>query len=132
MWNLEQNAGAIAGLRIASAGAPVRKIEQNLNSLAYDVVALVAANVGHESDPAGVVLLRGMVQALGGGRAIRFFNASSWALRPLQRGTGLCGSGVMGRFRISCSVSLVLEWDFRKGYGGSSRTLRLRNTLSTS
>jgi len=73
MWNLEQNASAIAGFGIAPAGAAVRKIQQNLNSLTYDVVAFVAANVGHESNPAGIVFLRGMVQALGRGRATGFF-----------------------------------------------------------
>ena len=72
MWDLEQNAGAIAGFGIASAGAAVRQIEQHLDSLFYNFVAFVAANVGHESDSAGVVLLRRMVQPLGGWRAIRF------------------------------------------------------------
>ncbi len=78
MWDLEKNAGAIAGLGIASAGAAVRQVEQHLDSLAYDFVAFVAANVGHKSDPAGVVLLRRVVQTLGGWRSIRvFLDASS-------------------------------------------------------
>ena len=73
MWDLEQNAGAVARLGIASAGSAVRQIEQHLDSLAYDFVTLVAANIGHESDSAGIVLLRRMVEALSGGRAIRIF-----------------------------------------------------------
>src|ERR1019366_10265725 len=73
VWDLEENAGAIAGLGIASAGPAVRKVEQHPDSLAYDVVTLVAAHAGYESDPAGVVLLRRMVQTLGERRTIRFF-----------------------------------------------------------
>jgi hypothetical protein len=73
MWDLEQNAGAVARLGIASAGSAVRQIEQHLDSLAYDFVTLVAAHIGHESDSAGIVLLRRMVEALSGGRAHRIF-----------------------------------------------------------
>jgi hypothetical protein len=69
MWNLEQNAGPIAGLGIAPTGPAVREVEQNLDSLGYDFVTLMSANVGHEADPAGVVFLCRMVQALGAGRA---------------------------------------------------------------
>ena len=57
--NLDQNAGAIAGFRIAAAGAAMRQVEQNLNSLADDVVTFLAADAGDEADPAGVVLVRG-------------------------------------------------------------------------
>jgi len=39
----------------------MRQVEQHLDSLAYDFVALVAADVGHESNPTGIVLLRRMV-----------------------------------------------------------------------
>jgi hypothetical protein len=72
MRDLEQNAGAIAGLGIASAGPAVRKVEQHPDSLTYDSVTFVAADAGHESDPAGVVFLRGMVQPLSGRRSIGF------------------------------------------------------------
>src|SRR6266849_4992046 len=73
MWDLQENAGAVARLGIASAGPAVRQVEQHLDSLAYDFVTFMAANVGHESDPAGIVLLRRMVQTLSGRRTIRFF-----------------------------------------------------------
>src|SRR5260370_18017865 len=74
VWDLEENSGAIAGFRIASAGTAVRQVEQHLDSLAYDVVTFVAADAGHESDPAGVVLLRRMVHTLSRRRPIRFFS----------------------------------------------------------
>jgi hypothetical protein len=72
MGDLEENAGTIAGLGIASARPAVREVEQYLDSLTYNFVALVSANVGDESDSARVVFLRRMVQALSGRRSIRF------------------------------------------------------------
>src|SRR5208282_5779209 len=100
VWDLEENAGAIAGLGIASAGPAVRQVEQHLDSLAYDVVTFMAADVGYESNAARVVLLRRMVQALGGRSTIRFFFT--------RRHGHVCSIGVvcgaLGRFRISCST----------------------------
>jgi hypothetical protein len=72
VWDLEENAGAIAGLGIASASPAVGEVEQYLDSLTYDFVTLVAANVGHESNAASVVLLGRMVQPLSGRMSIRF------------------------------------------------------------
>jgi hypothetical protein len=59
VWNLDQDAGAVTGLRIAAAGSAVRQVQKNLDSLFNDVVALVAADAGDKPDPAGVVLVRG-------------------------------------------------------------------------
>src|SRR6266852_988860 len=115
VWDLEENARAIAGFRIASAGPAMRQVEQHLDAFAYDVVTFVAADAGHESDPAGVVLLRRMVQTLSGRRAIRFFQTRRHGHR-LRRTPPL-------------PVRLFLSWDFaRKGVRGC-RALRLRNTL---
>src|SRR5216683_4133497 len=106
VWDLEENARAIAGFRIASAGPAMRQVEQHLDSLAYDVVTFVAADAGHESDPAGVVLLRRMVQTLSGRRAIRFFQT--------------CRHGHRLRRTPPLPVRLFLSWDFaRKGCGGA-------------
>jgi hypothetical protein len=66
MWDLQENAGAVARLGIAPARPAVRQVEQHLDSFAYDFVAFVAANIGHEPDPAGIVLLRRMVETLPG------------------------------------------------------------------
>ena len=62
--NLDQNAGAVAGLRIAAAGAPVRQIDQNLNALEDDIVRLVPGNIGHKTDAASIVFLLGIIEAL--------------------------------------------------------------------
>ncbi len=72
MRNLEENAGSVAGLRIASASPAMRQVEQHLDALLYDVMAFVAANIGYEANSTGIVLLRGVVQTLGGRRSIRF------------------------------------------------------------
>jgi hypothetical protein len=105
VWDLEENAGAVAGLRIASAGPAVSQVEQHLDSLVYDVVTFVAANVSYESDPAGVMLLRRMIQTLGGGSTIRFF--------PTRRHRHLL------RHTPPLADQLFLSGNFaRKGYGG--------------
>jgi hypothetical protein len=61
VWDLEENAGAVAGLGIAPAGSAVRQVQQNLDSFGYDVVALMASYVRYKSNTAGVMLLRRMV-----------------------------------------------------------------------
>ena len=71
--NLDQDAGAVAGFRIAAAGAAMRQVEQNLNSLADDVVALMAADAGDKPDAASVVLVRRVVETL------RRQEASHWS-----------------------------------------------------
>ena len=66
VWDLDQNAGAVAGLGIASASAAMRQVEQHLNSLAYNVVTFVATDAGDKSDATGVMLLRRVVETLSG------------------------------------------------------------------
>jgi hypothetical protein len=64
MRNLNENAGAIARLRIAPASATVCEVEQHLDSLADNLVTFLPADAGDEPDPTGIVLLRGIVQTL--------------------------------------------------------------------
>ncbi len=59
--DLNENAGAVARLGIATAGAAMRQIDEDLQALKDNVVRLFARNVDHESDPAGIVLVRGIV-----------------------------------------------------------------------
>ena len=104
MWNLDEDAGAVAGFWIAAAGAAMRQVQQHLNSLADDVVTFMAANAGDKADAAGVVLVRGIVETLRGGQAIfSGLDASSWT-----------SSGGLNSFRITCSSGLP-----REGDGGS-------------
>jgi hypothetical protein len=51
----------------------VSEVEENLDTLGDDVVTLMATDAGYETDAAGVMLVRGMIQTLGRGRAIRYF-----------------------------------------------------------
>ena len=64
MRDLDQNPGAVTRFRVASAGAAVRQINEDLNAFAYDFMGLLAIEVDHESHPAGVVLVTRIVEAL--------------------------------------------------------------------
>ncbi len=66
MRDLDQQAGAVAGHRIAAAGAAVRQVDQDLDALEDDVVRLFPFDVGHKADAAGVALAGGVIQALRG------------------------------------------------------------------
>ena len=62
--NLDQHAGAIAGFRIAAAGAAVRQVDENLDALDDDVVRFLALDVGDEADTAGIVFVARVVETL--------------------------------------------------------------------
>ena len=62
--NLNQDAGAVAGFRIAAAGAAMRQVDEDLQSLGDDVVRLLALDVDDEADTAGVVLVLRIVETL--------------------------------------------------------------------
>jgi len=89
-----------SSLGTASAGSAVRQVDQHLNPLAYDVVTLVAANVGDESDPASILLLRRMVQTLGGWWTVRFLS--------VHRHIDIRSMPELAAF-TAVSVSVVLE-----------------------
>jgi hypothetical protein len=55
--NLHQHAGAVAGERIAAAGAAMGEVAHHLEALLDDAVRLGALHVDHEADAAGVVLV---------------------------------------------------------------------------
>ncbi len=61
---MKQHAGAIACLRIAAAGAAVRKVDQDLDALLDDVMRLEALKVSHKADAAGVVFEARIVKTL--------------------------------------------------------------------
>ena len=64
MRDLNQDAGAIAGLGIASACSPVGEIYQDLNALLNYFVALLTPNAGDEPHSAGVMFVRRIVKTL--------------------------------------------------------------------
>ena len=63
--DLEEDARAVPRQRVRPARAAVRHARQDLEPQLDDVVAGLAAEVGHEAGPAGVVLERGVVEAAG-------------------------------------------------------------------
>ena len=65
--DLHQDAGAVAGVDLAARGSAVLEGAQRADALLDDVVAAQALHVHDEADPAGVVLLRRRVEALGAG-----------------------------------------------------------------
>src|SRR6185437_15427194 len=68
--NLDQDAGAVAGKRIAAAGAAMGQIDEDLDALPDDFVRLLTLEIDNEAHPAGVMLITRVVEpdALGGGR----------------------------------------------------------------
>jgi hypothetical protein len=64
--NLNQNASAIAGFRIAAAGAAMSQVDEDFNSLADNLVAFFAANAGYKANAARVMLVRRVVETLRG------------------------------------------------------------------
>ncbi len=88
MRHLDQDAGAIPGVGLGTAGAAVIQVLQDLDALSQDRIRTAALDVGDEAEAAGVLfelrvvepLLAGAHRAGGGGAA----RASS---------TDGCGSG---------------------------------------
>jgi len=64
MRNLQEHPGAIAGQRIAAASAPMSQVVQHPQTLEHDVVRPFALDADDEADAAGVMLVRGIIEAL--------------------------------------------------------------------
>ncbi len=62
--NLDQNARAVARLRIATACAAMRQINQDLDALQDDVVRFLPLDIGDKAHAAGVMLILGTVKPL--------------------------------------------------------------------
>ena len=68
--NLNEDAGAVAGLRVAARGAAMGEVDEHLEALADDFVALFAPDVRDQPHAAGVVLIPWMIKALRLGCAV--------------------------------------------------------------
>jgi len=66
--HLDEDAGSVARVHLAAAGAAVQEVLEHGEGLAHDRVRLSPLDVHHEADPAGVVLVRRIVQALRRGK----------------------------------------------------------------
>ena len=68
--HLDENAGAVAGVILAAAGAAVAQIDEDRERIADDGVGFAALDVDHEADAAGVVLMLRVVKPLLGRRSV--------------------------------------------------------------
>src|SRR5208282_2153063 len=64
MGNLDQHAGAVAGLRITPASPAVRQVDQDFDPFQNDVMGFFAGDVGHKADPTSIMLVARIVKAL--------------------------------------------------------------------
>ncbi len=62
--HLHENARAVAGVLLATTGAAMFQVVQNLQRIADDAVRLAVFEIDHETDAAGVVFVARIVQAL--------------------------------------------------------------------
>src|SRR5262249_12986081 len=81
--NLDEHASAVAGFRVAAAGATMSQVDQNLNPLLHDLMTLIASNAGYKPDTAGIVLVRRVVKTLRRRQAVLCLPALQ---NPLLRG----------------------------------------------
>ncbi len=65
--HLDQDAGAVSGIDLTPAGSAVEEVLEHLEGLADNGVGLPALHVDDEADAARVVLVSGIVEALGPG-----------------------------------------------------------------
>ena len=65
--HLHQDAGAVAGVLLAAAGAAVLEVQQDLEPVLDDARGLSPLEIDDEADAAGVVLVAWVVEALRGG-----------------------------------------------------------------
>ena len=62
MGHLREDAAAVAGQRIAAAGAAMGEIDENLKAASQHVMRALAVNIDDEADAAGVVLVGRIVK----------------------------------------------------------------------
>ena len=95
MRDLDRDASAVAGLRVAAAGASMGEIDQDLKALVDNGVAFFSAQAGDEAHAASIVLVAGIVETLRGRQAgeVLFLGIQVHALLRLQDKTRLVLGG---------------------------------------
>jgi hypothetical protein len=90
--HLQQDAGAVAGVGLAAAGAAMPEVHQHLQCLAHDCVRAPALDVHDEADAAGVVLVQRIVEAGRGGGACDRSHAGDLSQTWTQKGNTMITS----------------------------------------
>jgi hypothetical protein len=98
MWDLNQQSGAVTGFRIAATRAAVRQVDQNLDALLDDLMALLTSDAGDKADATSIVLMRRIVETLCWGQAVICLPMLQ---KCLLRSVVGCGSFVARRKRLS-------------------------------
>ena len=64
MRDLQEDASAVAGLRIGADGAAMLEVAQDAQAIGDDLVALDIVYVGDEADAAGIMLMTRIIEAV--------------------------------------------------------------------
>src|SRR5437870_4857671 len=97
MWNLDQQSRPVAGFRITTAGATMRQVNQYLNALLNDLVALLTANAGDKADAACVVLVRRIIKTLRRRQTVVCLPVSQRYLRGKRRWSFVVGRSSLAK-----------------------------------
>ena len=105
MRDLDQQPCPVAGFRITTAGATMRQVDQNLNTLFDDPVTLLTSNAGHKPDAASIVLVRRIIKTLLRRQTVVCLPVSQRYLRGKRRSSLVLGETTGGEgVLISCSL----------------------------
>ena len=74
--DLHEDAGSVAGARVGAGGATMQQVVEHLDAALHDGVRGFAAYVTDETDPARVLLVAGIVEALRRGQSPRDISAA--------------------------------------------------------
>ena len=88
MWDLHEDAGAVAHARIGADRAAMLEIEQNGEAVVDDLVRLASLKIGDEADAAGILVERGIIKTARERRA---------GIGGVAEGQMLIGAGLLRR-----------------------------------
>ena len=94
MWNLNHDARTVAGLGVSAHSATVFEVLQNTQRVLDHAVAFDVVDVGEKADAASVVLVAGVVKAMGLRRAFGAKNVGwNWLIHGTSSWTPIADSG---------------------------------------
>ena len=79
MRDLRQDPCAIPALLISALAAPVLQILQDLQSIVDNIIRALAADIRHETDPASIMFISGVIQPLRLWQVSPFFHIHSFS-----------------------------------------------------